>query len=197
MTAMSARIDPSLFVQTIKHLALEASVSLLPTSPAYRQILARMARPIDYMRCAEFVLVFAQLSLEPGMNVLDVGSPQWFSLCLADLFPHTHFHYVNLLESELEQIQDVAKCLGMGNINYSQQDVRCLGFDSCSFDRAISISVIEHVAPEAGGDIQALKEFQRVLKSDGKLTLSIPLKEVRSVLYVDKPVYEGSMSRVV
>jgi len=147
------------------------------------------------MRCAEFALAFAQLSLNPGIKVLDVGSPQWFSLYLANLFPEINFYYINILDSELSQIRDIAKCLGINNLNYYNQDVRSLEFDSNYFDKAVSISVIEHIAPEVGGDILALNEIRRVLVSQGELTLSVPLKDTPKVVYVNGDVYERTTEK--
>jgi len=122
--------------------------------------------------------------------VLDVGSPQWFSLYLANLFPEINFYYINVLDSELSQIKDIAQCLGIDNISYQKQDVRSLEFDSNYFNKAISISVIERIAPEVGGDMLALNEIKRVLVSQGELTLSVPLKDAPKVVYMDGTVYE-------
>ncbi|MDD1469178.1 hypothetical protein MEO43_28915, partial [Dolichospermum sp. ST_sed5] len=35
---------------------------------------------IDYMRYAEFSAIYTWLSLKPGQRILDVSSPQWFSI---------------------------------------------------------------------------------------------------------------------
>ncbi len=169
-------------MQLIRRLARDAKPLLPPDSRAHRQTLARLKRPVDYMRCAEFPLALEQLVPASGMRILDVSSPQWFSLCLAYWFPQTRFYYVNLSTSELDLIQDVAKRLDFGNISYCRQDVRHLAFDSAYFDRVTSLSVIEHVAPEVGGDVQALCEIRRVIKPSGQLVLSVPLKETRRVV---------------
>jgi len=187
---MNSSINPAQFVRSIRKLASEAAKSNLLGAPAHKEALTRIRKPVDYMRCAEFSLALKQISLEPGAKVLDIGSPQWFSLYLASLFPKVKFHYVNILDSELSQIEDIAKCLGISNIDYFKQDVRSLEFDSNYFDKAISISVIEHIDPEIGGDTLALNEIRRVLVSQGKLTLSVPLKDTAKVVYVNGDVYE-------
>jgi SAM-dependent methyltransferase len=187
---MNSRIDPTPFVQFVRQRARKASRLLPPHSPAYRQALNRIRRPVDYMRCAEFPLALEQLSLQTGTRVLDVASPQWFSLYLATQFPQTQFLYVNLLVNELEQIREVSGCLGIQNIHYHECDVRSLPFDSEYFDRVVSLSAIEHVGPENGGDALALKEIHRVLAPHGTLTLSVPLKQVRNVMYSNRPVYD-------
>jgi len=154
-------IDPTPFVQSIRELASRAARTLPPRSPAGREARARVRRPVDYMRCAEFTLASAQLSIAPGMSVLDVASPQWFSLLLASRFPGVRFDYVNILDEELGAVREVAACLGLENICYHRQDVRALSFPAGHFDRAITISVIEHIAPEVGGDVLALEEVRR------------------------------------
>jgi cyclopropane fatty-acyl-phospholipid synthase-like methyltransferase len=187
---MKLSIEPDQFINSIQKLAFEA-VKYSPTSSlAYQEAKRRTKRPVDYMRCSEFDLVFKQLSLKEGMKVLDISSPQWFSLYLANSYPIIEFHYVNIVKWELDLIQDTAKCLNINNITYHKQDVRSLEFDSSHFDRAISISVIEHVGPEIGGDVQALNEIRRVLTPGGKFTLTMPLKDVRNVIYSDSAVWE-------
>ncbi len=187
---MKISIEPGKFINSIKKLAFEA-VKFSPTSSlAYQEALRRTIRPVDYMRCSEFDLVFKQLSLKEGMKVLDISSPQWFSLYLAKCYPKIKFHYVNIVKWELDLIQDIAKCLNINNITYHRQDVRALEFDSGYFDRAISISVIEHVDPEIGGDVQALNEIKRVLIPEGEFTLTMPLKDVRNVVYTNNAVWE-------
>lgn len=187
---MNSPINPIQFVTSIKKLASEAAESLAPSSPSYKEALTRIIRPVDYMRCAEFVLAFEQVSLKPNMRVLDIGSPQWFSLHLAHSYPKTQFYYVNILDRELDQTREIAQCLDIDNISYHKQDVRSLEFDSHYFDKAISISVLEHVAPDIGGDILALNEIRRVLISRGELIFSVPLKKTPNRVYQDGAVYE-------
>lgn len=187
---MNSPIKPIQCVSSIKKLASEAAESLAPSSPAYKEAKTRIIRPVDYMRCAEFVLAFEQISLKPNMKILDIGSPQWFSLHLANLYSKTQFYYVNILDRELDQTREIAQCLEIDNISYHKQDVRSLEFDSHYFDKAISISVLEHVAPDIGGDILALNEIRRVLIPRGELIFSVPLKKASNVVYQDGAVYE-------
>lgn len=187
---MRRSIVPYQFVASIRSLAASAVAKLPLSSAAAREAKIRVRRPVDYMRCAEFPLAFDQLMLKPGMRILDVSSPQWFSLCLAKTFPQTTFFYVNVVEHEIALIEETAKRLDMDNISYYRDDVRKLRFDTGYFDAAMSISVIEHVAPENGGDETALGELRRVLKPGGRLTLSVPLKERRGVVYQNGEVYE-------
>jgi len=188
---MLKQVDAKSFSTCILKAATRA-VPLLADGNAKNSAKARLLTPIDYMRCAEFPLASAQMPLEPGMKVLDISSPQWFSVCLALQNPEVEFHYVNILDSELDQIRDVANALGVTNIRYGKQDARSLDFEPQSFDRVVSISVLEHIAPEVGGDVRALESIRRVMKDSGTLTVSVPLKETRNVVYMDGSVYERS-----
>ncbi len=179
------------FKRTIKRLARRALKNLRPDSPAFKEAWIRKNKPMDYLRCVEFPLSYQLLSLGDNMKVLDLASPQWFSLFLAHRFPRVEFVYTNILESELRQIKDIAACLGLKNISYRVEDGRHLSFTDEFFDRAVSISTIEHIAPDIGGDTQALGEIRRVLKKGGEFTLSVPLKKERSLVYDSlHPVWE-------
>lgn len=170
---------------TIKRLARRVGHSLAKGSAAFKEARLRSVKPMDYLRCGEFPLAHRHLSLSPGMRVLDVASPQWFSLALAFRHPDVRFTYINILDWELDQIRDTAGKLGLSNITYSLGDCRRLDFPSASFERVVSLSTIEHIAPEKGGDVQALKEIRRVMTDGGEFVLSVPFKEKASVLYDD------------
>jgi ubiquinone/menaquinone biosynthesis C-methylase UbiE len=140
---------------------------------------------MDYLRCMEFPLTFGQISLKPGMRILDLASPQWFSLFVAHRHPDVEITYANILESELREIRDTARSLGLSNIRYVVEDGRRLSFESGTFDRVWSISTIEHIPPAEDGDLITLREIHRVLKPRGELTLSVPMHEKRSLVYDD------------
>ena len=58
------------------------------------------------------------------------------------------------------------------------------------FDKVITISVLEHIYPEQGGDLQALSEIKRVLKPQGEILLTVPYKEKSNIVYLEGSVYE-------
>src|SRR4030042_4217732 len=150
----------------------------------------RVVRPIDYMRCAEYQAILDGLDIQPGMKILDVSSPQWFSLYLAHCYPDVTFSYMNIIDSELEPYKRIAEVLGIKNILYYKEDVRKLSFRGNYFDRVISISVIEHISPAVGGDLQALQEIRRVLKPNAEIRLTLPYKDKKNIVRVDGAVYE-------
>ncbi len=196
MEEYSKEIDFSGFRNSIKEMAKEALKLLSENSPSRKEVKLRIKRPIDYLRCAEFPLAFSQLELKDGMKILDVGSPQWFSLILAKNYPSIKFFYLNILKREIDSIKDIAKALRIKNLHFLRGDVRNLGLRS-SFDHVISISVIEHIYPEKEGDFIALNEMKRALSPYGMITFSIPLKERARIIYMNEPVYEREGNKKV
>lgn len=176
--------------RTIRRLA-QSSLTKLPASSEARPIAElRALRPIDYMRYAEFAAILDGLTVSPGMKVLDISSPQWFSLALAAENPYAQFVYANILEEEISPFRQIAGALDLTNIEYQRRDVRSLKSEHESYDRVISISVLEHIYPEVGGDVIALKNIKDVLTQEGELHLTVPFKNRGNILFVDGPVYE-------
>ncbi len=184
------KINSKYFLDSIREIAKKSFKSLPASSPSKKEAKLRRKRPVDYLRCAEFPLVLEQMELEKGWKVLDVGSPQWFTLLLAKDNPSVDFFYLNILKDEIDCIKDIAKNLEVKNLHYIVGDVRRTGFPSSFFDHVLSISAIEHIAPENGGDIMALEEIKRILKPQGNFTFSIPLKDKPRTIYIKGPVYE-------
>ncbi len=184
------KIDPLFFPEMIKKIAIESLILLRKDSLAWNEAKLRAIRPLDYLRFAEFPIVYENIELRNGSKILDVGSPQWFTLVLANSYPSIEFFYLNILKSEIDCVKEIAKNLGIKNLHYIQGDVRKMSFPSFFFDNVLSISVIEHIPPEREGDFIALKEIKRVLKGDGRLTLSIPVKETPRIIYMNGTVYE-------
>lgn len=177
----------------IRQLAREAKARCR-TELAQRIASQRIRRPMDYMRYAEFQALSDWLVLRPGMKVLDISSPQWLSILLARKNPHTVFNYINIIESELNPFAEIAHALDLNNVTFMKDDVRHLSHASATFDLAVSVSVIEHVFPEVGGDIMALSEVMRVLKRGGKFLMTVPYKETGGAVYVNGSVYERAGS---
>ncbi len=174
----------------IRSLAQKAADALPASSPGGSAARRAMVRPVDYMRYAEFEAILRDLVVNPDMRVLDISSPQWFSLYLAHKYSSAKITYTNFMVSELDPFRAIAEALQITNLTYRKADARALEFDDNTFDRVISISVIEHIDPEVGGDAKTLKEIARVLKPAGQLLLTVPYKAKRNIVYVDEPVYE-------
>lgn len=178
----------------IRALASKAAACLPRSTEANKLAHHHVVRPIDYMRIAEFESVLRGVGDMANQRVLDIGSPQWFSIYLAARNPTTRFVYVNIIDSELDPYREIAIALGLDNLSYEKGDVRALRYESSSFHKAISISVIEHIYPEVGGDVAALKEINRVLAPGGTFLVTTPCKMQRNVVYKEGPVYERAGS---
>lgn len=190
------RVDVKQISNAIRELSSQALSSFSPPDPAWEVARAGYMRPINYMRCAEFYALSRELIIEPGMRILDISSPQWFSLFLAREYPEAYFDYTNMLDHELDPYKSIYQACEINNLIYHKEDVRALSFDANTFDKVISISVIEHISPEVGGDYKALQEIKRVLKHNGEFILTVPYKNKRNIVYVDGEVYErGSKKR--
>ena len=176
--------------QGIREMAGKAHAQITDNPLASKLARRARLRPIDYMRWAEFDAILQMLALKPGQQVLDVASPQWFTLFLASRYPDTQFHYINILESEVNPYKSIGTSLGIRNLEYGLGDIRNLTWPSGTFDTVISISVLEHVYPEVGGDVSAFQEIHRVLKAHGSLALTMPCKAQRNIVYNNGAVYE-------
>jgi SAM-dependent methyltransferase len=152
----------------------------------------RARRPIDYMRYAEFGAVVGGLRLQRGSRILDAAGPQWLTFALAAQHPDVEFHYINLTDYELLPFMRLRELLELDNITIRREDLRKLSFPDEHFDEILSISVIEHVYPEEGGDILALRELKRVIKNEGSIIITVPCKEKANVVYIQGDVYERS-----
>lgn len=173
----------------IKEIASHALASLAPGN-GYNIARRRLFCPIDYMRCGEFYAILSNIEFKPGMQILDVSGPGFFTLFLAKENPGIQFTYINILDSEIGLYGDICRNAGIHNVTYLKQDIRDLTFESNLFHKVISISVIEHIFPEVGGDYNAFEQIKRVLKDDGELVLTLPYKDKRNIVYVDRAVYE-------
>jgi ubiquinone/menaquinone biosynthesis C-methylase UbiE len=171
-------------------LARRAVEELSHSNPGYKIARARSVCPVDYMRYAEFDAILRDLEIRPRMRILDVSSPQWLSLYLANKYPNVEFTYINIIDSEIEPFKVIAKALGVRNLEYRKEDVRNMQLPDNTYDRVISISVIEHVYPENEGDLNALNEINRVVKHGGELLLTVPCKSKSNIVYKNGPVHE-------
>jgi len=184
--------DTAELAERIRRLADRALAALPRKDPAHAAARTATIRPIDYMRYAELAAVLPKLHLRAGERVLDVGSPQWLTLALADAHRDTEFIYTNIIERELAPFRKIAEVLALANVTYQIEDARALSFAANTFHHVITVSVIEHIFPEVGGDVQALRELARVLRHDGCVHITVPCKDRRNVIYLDGAVYERS-----
>ena len=131
-----------------------------------------------------------KLRLVKGSRILDAAGPQWLTFALAVQYPDVEFHYMNLTDYELLPFMRLKELLELDNIYIRREDLRKLSFPDEYSDEILSISVIEHVYPEEGGDSLALLELKRVVKKGGNVIITVPCKEKANVVYISGDVYE-------
>ena len=92
---MKDTIDIGPVWDNIKEIASQALASLTPGN-AYNFARRRLFCPIDYMRCGEYHAILSNIKFEPGMQVLDVSGPGFFTLFLAKENPGIQLTYINI-----------------------------------------------------------------------------------------------------
>jgi len=134
--------------------------------------LSKMIKGIDYFRMIEYPLAFSQLELREKNLILDVGSSDSvFPIFLASL---GHQVYAIDIDRKVLRLRDYAKKIGTSNLVVEIQDVTKLPYSDSFFDKITAISTLEHVLPVNDGDIKAIREIARTLKSGGQAIITVP-----------------------
>jgi SAM-dependent methyltransferase len=147
--------------------------------------------PVQYWRFPVFPALLDEMEAIPGDRILDIGSPKLPSLYLAVKCGAT----VYATDLQDDRIFDWRLCLealdGAGTLAgryvVEKQDARSLTYPDGSFDKAYSISVLEHI-PDTG-DSQAMGEIARVLKRGGRAFIQVPFRSAYEEVYVAEDVY--------
>jgi SAM-dependent methyltransferase len=169
------------FYRTSWRLGLRA----LARGRVLRHALIRLAIPMDPSRYLEFPDVVAELGAAGGERVLDLASPKLVAVELARR--GAQVTSVDVLEPEIGAWRELAA--GQPGVTFEVGDGRSLRFEDGSFDRAYSISVIEHIAD--GGDAAALRELARVVRPGGRVVVTMPYAAEYHEDWRDQPVYGG------
>lgn len=154
------RFGLALGIRTLRHDARAAAKKLL--------------LPVEYVRCAETRHVLRHLDVRPGHAVLDIGSPKLLALFLSARLEATvaATDLVDYFVAEYAFLSRRVLRLPPARFLPETQDARALAYADASFDRAYSISALEHIPGD--GDMTALGEIARVLKPGGILCLTVP-----------------------
>jgi SAM-dependent methyltransferase len=148
-----------------------------------RQALIRLVIPMDPGRYLEFPDVVAELNAEDGERVLDLASPKLVAVELARR--GARVTSVDAYEPEIAAWRALAA--EQPEVELEVGDGRRLRFADDSFDRAYSISVLEHIAE--GGDAAALRELARVVRPGGRVIVTLPYAAEYHEDWRDEPVY--------
>lgn len=137
-----------------------------------KRILEMLITPMNYWRTLETPLVLDSLKPKKGERILDIGSPKLLSFFISKKIQ------AKVIASDvdpyfLNYAKDFSKSLNIDK-NYSPQiiDARNISLKDNSIDKVYALSVFEHI-PEKG-DIKAVKEVRRILKTGGIFTMTIP-----------------------
>ena len=148
-----------------------------------RQALIRLLVPLDPSRYLEFPETARELRASPGERVLDLASPKLVAVELAGR--GVEVTSVDLHEGEIETWRSLAR--DDPGVTFAVADGRSLPFPDAHFDRAYSISVLEHI-PEQGAS-EALRELERVVRPGGRVVVTLPYAERYFEDWRDAPVY--------
>jgi ubiquinone/menaquinone biosynthesis C-methylase UbiE len=114
-------------------------------------------------------IVFAHLSLKPGLNVLDCGCGTGDMLALiAKLTAPGQAVGVDLSQFMIQEARKRAETNSLGNLRFEIMDVQSLSFLDEAFDRVLTTQLLIHV-PEPR---IAMHELCRVTKKDGWIAIA-------------------------
>jgi SAM-dependent methyltransferase len=141
--------------------------SAIPYSTIYQLLFW----PINSTRYFEFDFIWRALGSGPMRRYLDVSSPWLFPIHLMDKKRELTAELVNPDRKDLSVTADIVRASNLENrCNVHCCLIDAVPFDAESFDVVTSISVVEHI-PQ---DKQAVRKMWELLRSGGKLLLSVP-----------------------
>ncbi|MEQ8744325.1 class I SAM-dependent methyltransferase [Parasphingorhabdus sp.] len=148
--------------------------------------------PIAFVRWREFEYAFDALRrFAPNPSrLLDVSSPKLFPITVAYDLPNCQVDAVDLVAPDLRELEQGKSYFDLDNLHPAKMDARELAFEDNSFDVVSTVSVIEHVAPEDGGDSVAMREIARVLKPGGIAIVIVPFARNYFAEFREGAVYE-------
>lgn len=137
---------------------------------------AVLMSPVSLTRYFEFDFARRHLSdLRPEHRLLDISSPFLFSFHLATHTPRLRIRMINPDSRDLARTERMYKPGRITNIV-----TECLGISELkqepagSLDAIWSLSVLEHIHPDHGGDREACRALWRLLAPGGRLVLTLP-----------------------
>lgn len=150
---------------------------------------ARLLCPIHYTRYKELPIALRMLEPKSGERILDISSPKILSVyCSYRL--NVQVVTTDILASALEEAYFFKKKLLLANLEVGKEDARNLSFPDNYFDKIVSVSVFEHIAPASKGEITAVREAARVLKPGGVMVLTLAFAREYYEEFKNGSVYE-------
>jgi len=146
-----------------------------------------LLNPVSIVRYFEFDYAQKYLEINEQDKILDISSPYLFGFYQSSKFV-IPYYYINPDRVDLTNVISLSRKLKFKG-NYSPQEIDALNipYEDSFFSKVISISVIEHIKDD--GDTLALKEMWRVLKPNGILILTFPVKKEYNIEYKENDEY--------
>lgn len=155
----------------------------------WRSAVGAFVRPITApSRYPEYAVCWELLDevIDQGETLLDIGSPKLFSLLLASR-TRTSVVATDIWPPAIEEA--AALCGGLSSdararVQLAVADARESLVHLAphgGFAGAFSMSVVEHIEPDPGGDVLALEQIAEVVRPGGVIVVSVPVDvEARS-----------------
>jgi 2-polyprenyl-3-methyl-5-hydroxy-6-metoxy-1,4-benzoquinol methylase len=168
---------------------------LRPAVGAFARPLTAPSRYPEYQQFFELLSSAIDLD-DPAVSLLDVGSPKLFALLLAARRGAT------IVATDLwRPAIDEAEALRGGlppaaseRLHFETMDAREpvppeLLPPNGKFDGAFSMSVIEHIEPDPGGDVIALRQMAEAVRPGGCVVVSVPIAATAYSEYRTSEIY--------
>lgn len=170
-------------------LSIRLGLGYLLRNGFMREAVVRVVVPLDPSRYLEFPETLRQLDAHQGDRVLDVASPKLLAVSLAR--SGVDVTSVDSLPTEVDTWRRLAG--QERRLRLMVADGRDLPFAGATFDRAYSVSVLEHIPDD--GDERALRELARVVKPGGTIVLTLPFAERYREDWRERAVYSEDGER--
>ncbi|MBA7563489.1 2-methoxy-6-polyprenyl-1,4-benzoquinol methylase, mitochondrial [subsurface metagenome] len=115
-------------------------------------------------------LIAERMQLKPGMTVVEIGPGKgsYTKAIAKKIQPNGKVFAIDIQESIINRLKKKIKKENIQNIIPKIEDAYNLSFEDESVDRIFAITCL----PEIPDPIRALREFKRILKPDGIISLS-------------------------
>ena len=114
-------------------------------------------------------LIAKRMKLEPGMQILEIGPGKgtYTKAAAKRILPNGKVYAIDIQETIIEKLKERLAKENISNIIPKIDDAYNLSFENDSIDRIFAVACL----PEIPDPVKVMKEFKRVLKKDGIISL--------------------------
>lgn len=157
----------------------------------YKQSRHLLMSPVSITRYFEFDFTDRHLRDLPEQGLaVDVSSPFLFSFGFCQANPRWIVRMINPDGRDLKRTVKTSEALKLSGLETIQTGYEILDQWPTEVDVIWSISVIEHISEEHGGDIAAVQAMWKALKPGGVLIITVPTDKQAWVEYRKNDPYE-------